>query len=410
MLATQLPARLTIFHRADDPWSVLLLQALPRLAAIYSVTFRFVTVPLAGEEFVPRPDMLMANGLRDVSDIVRHLDLDFPCTPKVPELDLVSLAQRVLLTQSDPDTYLATALALGTALFSDDPDRVNDLCKSAALPTEADAEGLLAENLATLHRLGHYQSGMILFEGGWYWGLDRLIHLEQALIALGHRKMTGVPGCLPWRNVPELPDIGAPELSAAGEPVLRFYCSFRSPYAYIAAERCFDLARRFRVAVDPRLIIPMKMAGFAIPKIKSDYFRLDCAREGLRHSVRFGHFTDPFGDGLRRAMAIFPHAASLDLGGPYILSVMRGVWADGLDTARDADLALICTRAGLDPDEALPLADPAADLGWADRHRQELAEYAQYAAPVFVIGDYMTWGQDRLPVLEKVLEHAVGHR
>lgn len=410
MFATNDPACLTVFHRADDPWSLLLLQALPRLAAIYSVTFRFVTVPLAGPDHIPRPDMLMANGLRDAADLVRHLDLDFPCAPTVPGADLVSLAQRVLLSQRDPDSYQTAALALGRALFTGDEARVNDLCKSTALPTEAEAEALLAENLATLHRLGHYQSGMILFEGGWYWGIDRLIHLEQALIALGHRKMTGVPGCVPWRATPMLPDVGTPEVSAMGEPVLRFYCSFRSPYAYIAAERCLDLARRFRVTVDPRLIIPMKMAGFAIPRIKSDYFRLDCAREGLRHGVRFGHFTDPFGDGLRRAMAIFPHAASRDRGAPYILSVMRGVWADGLDTACDADLGLMCARAGLDPDEALPRADPAADLGWADRHREELAGYAQYAAPVLVIGDYMTWGQDRLPILERVLAHAVGHR
>lgn len=410
MFATRDPARLTIFHRADDPWSALLLQALPRLAANYSVTFRFVTVPLAGPDYVPRPDMLMANGLRDAADFVRHLDLDFPKTPSVPKAELVSRAQRVLLAQRDPDSYLARAHALSLALFSDDEDRVNDLCKSTALLTEAEAEALLADNLLALHRLGHYHSAMILFEGGWYWGVDRLMHLEQALLARGHRKMAGVPGCLLWRPKPEFPDVGAPELSALGEPVLRFYCSFRSPYAYIAAERCFDLARRFRVTVDPRLIIPMKMAGFAIPKIKSDYFRLDCAREGLRHGVRFGHFIDPFGDGLRRAMAIFPHAASLDLGEPYILSVMRGVWADGLDTARDADLALMCARAGLDPDEVLPWADPAADLRWADRHREELSGYKQYAAPVFVIGDYMTWGQDRLPILERVLEHAVGHR
>lgn len=410
MHSTNEPALLTVFHRADDPWSFLLLQALPRLTATYSLAFRFVTVPLAGPKFAPRPDMLMANGLRDALDLVHYLDLDFPSSPVTPGAEQVSLAQRILLAQRDPDSYLAVALSLGAALFSGDRDQVADHCKSTALPTEAEAEALLAENLASLHRLGHYHSGMVLFEGGWYWGIDRLIHLEQALIALGHRRMTGIPGCLPWRDAPDLPAIGAPELSANGEPVLRFYCSFRSPYAYIAAERCFALARRFRVNVDPRLIIPMKMAGFAVPKIKSDYFRLDCAREGLRHGVRFGHFTDPFGDGLRRAMAVFPHAASRGLSEPYILSVMRGVWADGLDTARDADLAKMCAHAGLDPDEALPLADPATDLGWADSHREELSGYDQYAAPVFVIGNYMTWGQDRLPIIEKVLEHAVGRR
>ncbi|NYZ13666.1 hypothetical protein HL658_14020 [Azospirillum sp. RWY-5-1] len=410
MHATRDPALLTVFHRADDPWSLLLLQALPRLSEIHSVAFRFVTVPLAGPDHVPRPAMLMANGLRDAVDLARHHPLVFPRRPVAPDAGSVALATRMLLAQPDPRSYLDCALALGQALFAGDAAAVADLCKSRALPTPEEADAMLAEAGRAQRRLGHYHSGMILFEGGWYWGIDRLYHLEQALIALGHRRPTGVPGCLPLRDDPELPDVGGPERDADGTAVLRYYCSFRSPYAYIAADRAFALARRYRVRVDPRLIIPMKMAGFAIPAEKAGYFRFDCAREGLRHGVRFGRFTDPFGDGLRRAMAIVPHAMRTGKGEAYILSVMRGVWADGLDTARDDDLARMCGRAGLDPAAAMRHADPSADLGWADRHREELAQHQQYAAPVFVIGDYMTWGQDRLPILERVLDHAVGRR
>ncbi|KPQ07097.1 MAG: 2-hydroxychromene-2-carboxylate isomerase [Rhodobacteraceae bacterium HLUCCA12] len=410
MFATAAPAQLTIFHRPDDPWSLLLLQCLPRLAACYDVSLRFVTVPLPGPEFAPRPDALMANGLRDAVDLCRHLALDFPAAAQAPSADEAFLAARILLARRDAASYLSTALTIGAALFGPRDPAQATLAraeKTIALPDPDTARAQLAENGAAQQAMGHYHSAMIHFEGGWYWGVDRLWHLENVLINRGFRRGTGVPGVVPRRAEPIRTPLALPP---EGEPELRFYCSFRSPYAYLAAARTFALARRYRLRVSPRLIIPMKMAGFAIPKIKADYFRTDCAREGLRHGVDFGHFTDPYGPGLRRAMAIFPHAQAQGRAEDYILSAMRGVWVDGLDLAEDAALSIITARAGIDPDDAIRHAAPDADLSWADRHRDELARYDQYAAPVFVIGDYMTWGQDRLWMLDSVLQHALERR
>lgn len=409
-MAIEDPALLTVFHRADDPWSYLLLQTLPALLDRYNVAFRFVTVPLPGPEFAPRPEALMANGLRDAADVCRYVQLDFPAHPVLPDPQDTALAQRLLLVQRDADSYLSIALTVGHSLFSGDRFGLEQSLKTQALPDDAEVSSLLAEGLRLQQRLGHYHSAMIQFQNGWYWGIDRLHHLELVLVGLGFRKPTGVPGALRFREVPATPSVTLDPAEGSEPAVLRFYCSFRSPYAYVAAPRAFALADRYRLRVEPRLIIPMKMAGFAIPRIKADYFRMDCAREGFRHGVPFGHFTDPFGDGLRRAMAIFPHARQQGREIAYILSVMRGVWADGLDTALDDDLAKMSARAGLDAKTALSWADANADLSWADRHREELAGYNQYAAPVFVIGDYMTWGQDRLWVLERVLDANVGRR
>lgn len=406
MLATGDPALLTVFHRPDDPWSYLLLQCLPRLLAQYDVQLRFVTVPLPGPDFAPRPQALMANALRDAVDLCRHIALDFPQAPRAPDPAHAALAARILLARRDSVGYLDTALVLGQAMFGP-PDTAARVLASAektiALPCEDETATTLAANSAAQKAMGHYHSAMVHFEGGWYWGVDRLYHLENVLINRGFRRGIGVPGILPHRAEPVLP-----ALALKREPELRFYCSFRSPYAYLAAARTFALARRYQLRISPRLIIPMKMAGFAIPKIKADYFRTDCAREGLRHGVEFGHFTDPFGPGLRRAMALYPLAKAEGVAEPYILSVMRGVWVEGRDLADDTDLAILAARAGLEPESAIALADPEADLAWADRHRAELAEHDQYAAPVFVIGDYMTWGQDRLWMLEAVLQQALG--
>jgi 2-hydroxychromene-2-carboxylate isomerase len=183
-----------------------------------------------------------------------------------------------------------------------------------------------------------------------------------------------------------------------------FFCSFRSPYAYLAAERCFDLQRRYPVRIRPRLILPMKMAGFTIPAIKAAYFRVDPAREALRHGLRFGNFCDPFGTGLERAMALVEFARKASRLEPYLLSVMQGVWADGIDTATDAGLRQLVERAGLDWTALRQHLADESWRGWAAENRAELERLGQYAAPTYRLGDWVTWGQDRLWMIECEIE------
>jgi 2-hydroxychromene-2-carboxylate isomerase len=183
-----------------------------------------------------------------------------------------------------------------------------------------------------------------------------------------------------------------------------FFCSFRSPYAYLAAERCFDLQRRYPVRIRPRLILPMKMAGFSIPEIKATYFRSDPAREALRHGVRFGNFCDPYGSGLERAMALVDPARQSGRLEPYLLSVMQGVWADGIDTATDAGLRHLVERAGLDWDVMSSHVSDRSWRAWADSNRAELERLGQYAAPTWHMDGWVTWGQDRLWMIEREIE------
>ena len=153
----------------------------------------------------------------------------------------------------------------------------------------------------------------------------------------------------------------------------------------------------------------MKMAGFDIPERKSAYFRLDPAREALRHGVRFGNFCDPFGAGLERAMAAAQIAERAGRLEPYIISVMAGVWADGIDTGSDEGLRTLIERAGLDWAEVIPAL---TDGGWreqATRNREELAALGQYAAPTYRLGDWVTWGQDRIWLLEERIRAALGY-
>lgn len=397
-----MPVELKFHHRADDPWSHLLLQVLPRLVAVYDVTLRCITMPLPPREHFPRPDLVARHALRDAHDLARHCDLEFASNDEPPPDDLTALAsRRLLVVEHDAFEYLALARQLGDALFAGDTALVLTLCQGALLENEACM--LLADHQQQQLDAGHYNSGMISFGNNWYWGVDRLTHLEHDLLAAGRRRQIASVGVLRRRPVQELAFCNA--AASTKRPLeIDFFCSFRSPYAYLAAERCFDLQRRYPVRIRPRLILPMKMSGFTIPAIKAAYFRIDPAREALRHGLRFGNFCDPFGAGLERAMALVEPAREAGRLEPYLLSVMQGVWADGIDTATDAGLRHLVERAGLDWPAMCPHLAHESWRAWAADNRTELEKLGQYAAPTWRLGDWVTWGQDRLWMIEREIE------
>ncbi len=394
---------LRFWHRVDDPWSHLLLQVLPRLLATYDVALDCVTLPVPLRDYAPRPDLLARHALRDALNLRDHLDITFDSNGALPDPALAALANRRLLAVTDAAVYLRLATALGNALFAGRGEELVALCAAGSLSADA-AEPALAANQQRQLDAGHFNTGMLSFNGAWYWGVDRLHHLEHDLLVAGRKRPGTSVGVLQRRPLPlpQAPPVPGRRLT------LDFYCSFRSPYTYLAGERVFALARRWPVEVRPKLIIPMKMAGFVIPELKARYFRFDPAREALRHGLRFGNFHDPFGAGLERAMALVDGAARAGRLEAYILSVMQGVWADGVDTATDAGLRLLVERAGLDWAALRPALADEAWRDWAARHRAELEAHGQYAAPTFALGGYVTWGQDRLWVLEREIERRLG--
>ncbi|GAA4333106.1 DsbA family protein [Pigmentiphaga soli] len=394
---------LHFYHRADDPWSHLLLQVLPTLLERYDVPLRCVTVPLPPRDYFPRPDLVARHALRDAVDLCRHCELHFETGGVPPSGEDAELASRRLLAAQDsPSHYLALARQVGEALFRGDKARLQALCGPQALPREAALRRLEANQRRQLEA-GHYNSGMLAFGGTWYWGVDRLPHLEHDLLTAGRRRPDASVGVLRRRSMSLPPPQGTAGLR--GQPIeIDFFCSFRSPYAYLAAERTFGLQRRYPVRIRPRLIVPMKMAGFAIPELKARYFRADPAREALRHGLRFGNFRDPFGPGLERAMALVDFAQRSGKLEPYLLSVMQGVWADGIDTATDDGLGRLAERAGLDWHEARKELGAEDWRGWAAANRAELERIGQYAAPTYRMGDWVTWGQDRIWMLEREIQ------
>ena len=175
-----------------------------------------------------------------------------------------------------------------------------------------------------------------------YWGIDRLHFLEERLIALGARRVTG-----PQDVIYAQPLSPRADATPAGGGEVHYYLSFRSPYTYIAAERVKALADAYGLELRLRFVLPMMMRGLPVPPAKRNYITLDAAREARRVGVPFGRVADPLGRPVERGYAMLPWAIEQGRGHEYCLAFMRGVWSQGIDAGSDGGMRRIVEAAGL---------------------------------------------------------------
>lgn len=342
------PAIVHYFHDLTDPYSKLLATLLPKLVERYQIDLRCHRVLPPDAAAAPDIARLKEWSQRDAARLAAHFAIE-------------------------PDRNESSSLAFMTQ----DPARGSQL----------------------RDRLGHYLGATLYFEGEWYWGLDRLHYLEQRLQQAGlARKPDNRFLCLP-------PPLQLTAQQPGTEPrVLNFYCSLRSPYTYLAAERIKQLTEHYALDLRLRFVLPMVMRGLPVPFVKRKYILLDCKREADRLGLPFGNVADPVGEPVENGLAILHAAIKLGRGAEFLLAFLRGVFVEGLDASRRDTLRLFCVRAGLD-EEILQSA--LTDDNWrtiAADNRQQLLKLGLWGVPSFQLEGYpAVWGQDRLWMIEQDL-------
>jgi 2-hydroxychromene-2-carboxylate isomerase len=268
---------------------------------------------------------------------------------------------------------------------------LSDLATSAEVAAHLDASTSLRQ------KLGHYLGATFYYAGEWYWGIDRLHHLERRLQTLGLAQH-GVEGLM------FAPDEDLQKVQTITRPApIDFFFSLRSPYTAIVAERVFSLGRLTGAPVRLRYVLPMVMRGLSVPRNKRMYIALDTAREAFERNIPFGRLNDPVGRPTERGLSLMPYAELEGLGQRYVLSFLRGVWAEGLDAGSDRGLRTIVERAGLSWPQARLELNNAAWRKVAEDNRAELFSLGLWGVPSFRVGDFAVWGQDRLWAVQEAL-------
>jgi 2-hydroxychromene-2-carboxylate isomerase len=307
----------------------------------------------------------------------------------------VELANR-LLAASEPRVFAERAAAVGEAVWTGDDARLEALASAHDVAGAGVARARVDEGNARRQRLGHYSGAMFWYAGEWYWGVDRLHHLERCLERLGARRAGAA-----W--VAPRPRIDPGTLRDDGRIRLEFFPSLRSPYSAIAYDRTLALAEQTGVELVLRPVLPMVMRGAPVPLAKGRYILLDTARVAVADGVPFGRMIDPVGRPVERGFSLLPWAREQGRGGALLGSFLRAAWAEGVDTGSDAGLRRVVEAAGLSWESAQRVVDGE---DWRDEleenRRVMYDELGLWGVPSYRIRgpegmpDYVTWGQDRL--------------
>jgi 2-hydroxychromene-2-carboxylate isomerase len=250
---------------------------------------------------------------------------------------------------------------------------------------------------------------MFWYEGEWYWGVDRLHHLERRLIGLGASK-----GALTTPQF-DRPPLDPGTIQNDGRLSLEIFPSLRSPYTAMIFDRSLQLAESVGIPVTIRPVLPMVMRGAPVPAAKGLYIMLDTLREAEHIEAPFGNMYDPVGRAVERGFALWPFARDKGRGKEFISAFLKAAFVDGRPTGTDEGLRRVTEAAGLSFDEARPSLE---NEGWREElennRRTMYDELGLWGVPSFRLRgpgnepDLCVWGQDRLWLVAAEIRRRLG--
>jgi 2-hydroxychromene-2-carboxylate isomerase len=192
-----------------------------------------------------------------------------------------------------------------------------------------------------------------------------------------------------------------------------FDCS--SPWTYLAFHNLQPMARELGVAIRWRPILVGGVFNSVNPSVYASRERPVPAK--ARHSAKdLQDWARQAGLAIRMPPSVFP-VNSVKAMRACILLEPRGqlvafaratfeaYWGDDQDISHDEVLTAICDRVGLDAAEVLAgISDPAIKAQ-LKANTDELIERGGFGSPtIFVGGEDMYFGNDRLPLVRDALE------
>lgn len=391
-----------VFINPRDPFGLPLLQALTSLQNRFDVRFRLYVVWQFEEAMYPEPELWMHWALQDAARVSGLYGLT-PPEREAPPSEAESAFAAIRLLEAEAAT-ITDGLQAATEIMTDlwGP---GDQSEATAELSEHH-QRTLADNENRLRSLCHYQGSMVCYLGEWFWGVDRLDHLERSLIRKGLNRQKAETSTFTrtWAGLAASAHKLPPGHPAAEYPLEVFF-SIRSPYSWLGLERAVELAGAWNISLQLRPVLPMVMRGQSVPDAKKWYIFHDTRREANKLGIPYGFVADPLGAGVERCYALFEYARSQGCEIDYMRTYARAVNAEGIRSETDAGLKLIVERAGLDWQKAKALLDDESWQDWAEDNRQAMYDCGLWGVPSFRYEDTSCWGQDRLWVIDEAIKN-----
>ena len=410
-------ARLTVFLKIDDPYSYLLLQALPSLEQRFKVIFKLHVISAVPEDMFPEPELWAQHALVDANHVASLYNLKrLPerCSTQRLQCAKHNTAFAIYLqSKINKHGSWQELIDIVEAFWGQQSEHF--LASHVQAVDEVKLKSTLVENNDALTALGHYLPATVYFEGEWYWGVDRLFHLEQRLIKdnLANTPTTAIVFDRSLQDshfnsrVTAFPD-NKEKINTTAAPIELFW-SARSPYSYIALYKAIHAANSYKVPLDVKPVLPMMMRGLNVPRKKALYIFLDTKREAQHLGIKYGFVADPLGSAVERCYALLDFARRNNRYLEYLLAFSEGVNAMGVRADTDKGMKRIVERAGLNWHDAKCHLNDSQWKNEVVSNQKEMYDCGNWGVPVFRYQDTTVWGQDRMFVIEKKLQESRRH-
>lgn len=401
-----LPHVIEYFHQVDDGYSHLAAQVLNQLAARYDIQLVCHLVSASVGKNAPEPELLHKLSGYDAFHVAPAYGLEFPEHTQTPQDPLLKLASSILAAQNTAD-FVQHAADVGQALWAGDASALQALAQQYGAASDEHMAEKIATGNARREALKHYSGAMFYYGEEWYWGVDRLYHLEQRLAGLGVDKQAGQAMLIPRPAI----DVG--ETKDTGSLTLEVYPSLRSPYTAISFDRAVQLAKDTGVKLVVRPVLPMVMRGVPATRQKGMYIFGDAAREAHAAGTPYGNFYDPIGEPVRRCYSLYPWACEQGKGNELLSSFLSCAFAEGVNTNKDKGLKRVVEKAGLNWQQAKPLIGQPGWESLLEENRLAMYEAGLWGVPSFRLLDQngkqllALWGQDRLWLFAREIQRVL---
>ncbi|MFK7898193.1 MAG: DsbA family protein [Myxococcota bacterium] len=407
------PHRIEFYHQVDDPYSHLALEAIGDLLDRYEVECRFFLVSQTDLKHAPEPTLLGQYALRDCALVAEDYGLTFPksgeaaagtakasdATSSLPARETVERVEALLARLVGDPCFRDVALEAGRALWSADKAELEKIEARTPTATAGERQSTIADGNARRTRKQHYSGGMFWYAGEWFWGVDRLHHLERRLGKLGAARTQDTQLRF------DRPPIDPGKNANAGRLRLEVFPSLRSPYTAMIFDRTLEMAASVDVPVTLRPVLPMVMRGVPAPFAKGIYIMSDAKREADQLGVPFGDMFDPIGRPVERGLSLWPFARDEGRGAEFISAFLRAAFAEGRNTGSDEGIRSVVEDAGLSFAAAKAHLDSNDWRAEIEENRKVMYdELGLWGVPSYRLvsennpdeADFSVWGQDRL--------------
>jgi 2-hydroxychromene-2-carboxylate isomerase len=197
--------------------------------------------------------------------------------------------------------------------------------------------------------------------------------------------------------------------------MIEFFFDCSSPWTYLAFHNLQPLARELGVEVRWRPVLVGGIFNAVNPSVyefrergapaKQAYLKKDLAdwarSAGLR--IRFPPSVFPVNSvkAMRGCILLEPEGKLV----PFAEEVFRAYWSDDRDISQDDVLALLCERVGVEPQWFLAgIARPEIKAQLKSNTDEVIARGGFGSPTIFVGGDDMYFGNDRLPLVREAVK------